>query len=148
MHPTSTHALLRSTFTTGCLSIFYPAVWFASLGPIKPLFDTAATPELLLALRFAGGLLLFMAPVLFVVRWNKINGKAGALGMWMAAANTAYIALSMDAFTFVPRAWWLFVVVFFCAGLHLAFNANEMLTVKDLEEKAAKKKAKAKAKGN
>jgi len=69
----------------------------------------------LAAAQFAGGVLMFMAPVLFVVRWNTINGKAGALGCWIAAANSAAIALKMDSNVFVPRGWC--VLCSFCCWL-------------------------------
>ena len=46
--------------------------------PLKPLLDGEPSTATTSVIRFAGGLLVFMAFVLFVVRWNKINGKAGA----------------------------------------------------------------------
>ena len=131
------------TATTGLASMLAPQLYFMSVGPLKPMFDAEPTPELLAAIRFAGGLLMFMAPVLFVVRWNVLNGKAGALGMIIAAANTAMVALSMDGFAFVLRGWYLFVVMFLLAARHLAFNANPMLTSADLLEKERKRAAKA-----
>ena len=126
-------------------SMLAPQLYFMSVGPLKPMFDAEPTPELLAAIRFAGGLLMFMAPVLFVVRWNVLNGKAGALGMIIAAANTAMVALSMDGFAFVLRGWYLFVVMFLLAARHLAFNANPMLTSADLLEKERKRAEKADA---
>ena len=77
-----------------------------------------------------------------------LNGKAGALGMIIAAANTAMVALSMDGFAFVLRGWYLFVVMFLLAARHLAFNANPMLTSADLLEKERKRAEKAAAKAS
>ena len=126
---------------TGLTSIFAPHLWFTSFGPIKPMLNIQS-PEAVLAVRFAGGLLMFMALALFAVRWNVVNGKAGALGMWLAAANTASLAFEMDG-QFVPRGWYLLAAFFGLVGLHLAFNANPMLTAAMLKDKEA---AKAKAK--
>ena len=71
---------------------------------------------------------MLVAPVLFVVRWNTLNGKAAALGMFIAAGNTAMLVLRKDDFAFVLRGWYLFVAMFVLAGVHLACNANPMLT--------------------
>ena len=46
-------------------------------GPLQPMLPGESSPAALAAIRFAGGLLLFMAPTLYVTRWNKLNGKAG-----------------------------------------------------------------------
>ena len=78
---------------------------------------------------------MLFAPVLFVVRWNKLNGKAAALGLFIAAGNTVIMVLRKDDFAFVLRGWYLFVVMFVLAGMHLAFNANPMLTSAMLLEK-------------
>ena len=142
---------------TGIASIFAPyELFYLGLGPysgdlqflngtvLKPMFDSPATPEALALIRFAGGLLMFMGVVLYTVRWNKINGKAGATGCWIAAANAAHIALSMDDYVFVLRGWYLFSTFLVLAGLHLAFNANPMLTSAILRER---EKARAARKG-
>lgn len=129
---------------TGLASIFAPNLWFSSFGPLKPMFDGRATVETLAAARFAGGLLFVLFPTLYVVRWNTLNGKAAALGFTGAAINTAHMALSKDNFTFVPSGWWVFVAAFVVSALHLAFNANPMLTSAMLREKEAARAAKAK----
>jgi urea transporter len=85
---------------------------------------------------------MFMAPVLFVVRWNVVNGKAAALGCTIAAINSASIALKMDNYAFVLRGWYAFSAAFLLAALHLAFNANPMLTAAVLAEKEKAKAAK------
>ena len=85
---------------------------------------------------------MFMAPTLFVVRWNVINGKAGALGFLIAAINSACIALKVDNYSFVARGWYVFTAAFFMAAVHLAFNANPMLTAAALAEKEKAKAAK------
>jgi len=130
-------------FATGMTSIFAPQAWFASVGPLQPMFDSPSTPELLALIQFAGGLFMFMAPVLFVVRWNKLNGKAGALGCILAAGNAVSVALRMDGYVFVPRGWYLLAVFLVLSALHLAFNANPLLTSAMLLEKEQKKAAKA-----
>merc|ERR1712146_469720 len=133
----------------GSLFVLAPWVCFESAGPIQPMFaGEVATPATLAAIRFAGGLLMFMAPVLYVVRWNVLNGKAGALGCAIASANMVSIALALDGNTFVLRGWYVFAIFLLLAAVHLAFNANPMLTSAMLLEKekakAAKKAAKAK----
>ena len=92
---------------------------------------------------------MLVAPVLFVVRWNTLNGKAAALGMFIAAGNTAMLGLRKDDFAFVLRGWYLFVAMFVLAGVHLACNANPMLTSAMLleKEKARAERAAGKAKG-
>merc|ERR1719198_565794 len=135
----------KAAFTcaaTGAISMFAPSLWYAGYGPLKPMFDAAPTPEALAAIRFAGGLLFFMAPVLFVVRWNVINGKAGALGCTIAAVNCVVIALGMDEYAFVLRGWYLFALFLLIAAAHLALNANPMLTSAMLLEKEKAKAAK------
>lgn len=133
------------TFVTGTISMIAPWLWFASIGPVEPMFKGESTDEALYAVQFSGGLLNFMAPTLFVVRWNALNGKAAALGCWTVAANTLLLTLRMDGFAFVLRGWYLFVVMFAYAGYHLAFKANPMLTSAMLLEKEKEKAAKATA---
>lgn len=128
-------------FSTGVTSIVAPWLWYQKLGPLLPFFDGVATAETTAVIQFVGGLLLFMAPVLFVNRWNTINGKAGGLGCFIASINSAAIAWGMDG-ALVPRGWHVFSVMFFLAALHLAFNANPMLTSSMLAEKEKKKKSK------
>ncbi len=135
---------------TGTTSITAPSLWFASLGPLKPMFDLAPAPSAaegveavmsapppaaLAAVQFAGGLLLLLAPILFMVRWNVLNGKGAAFGFTMAAVNSVSIALAMDSFLFVPRGWYVLATFFMATAYHLAFNANPMLTSAMLLEK-------------
>ena len=57
-------------------------------------------------------MLLYVGFTLFVVRWNKVNGKAGGLGCFAISAtsfsvgrglsNLATAPLSMCAFPFLP----------------------------------------------
>jgi hypothetical protein len=142
----------------GAASIRSPELWFTSYGPLKPMFDIepdrTPPPAARFAVQFAGGLLLLLAPILYVVRWNKLNGKAAAFGFLMAAFNSVAIALNMDydvkgdVYTFVPRGWYVLAALFVSTAFHLAFNANPMLTSAMLlgEEKArAEKLAKKKA---
>ena len=110
------------------------------------MFDDPPNPALLAAVRFCGGLLMFMFPVLFMVRWNKLNGKGGALGCVIASANAVSIALTLDDYQFKLRQWYVFAGMMFLAALHLAFNANPMLTSAMLLEKEKARAAKAKAK--
>lgn len=99
--------------------------------------DVAATPELTTAVRCIGGLLLMFAPVLFVVRWNKINGKAGMLGCFFASATFGAAGNAHGP------GFFAFAAAFLVEGLHLGFNANPMLTSAMLLEKEKKKAAKA-----
>ena len=124
----------------GFASIFAPQhVWFGSIGPLKAMLEGEATATALALGRFAGGPFFFMALTLFVVRWNTINGKAGAIGCVVAALNSIYIALSMDSFSFVPRGWYVLAAFHLATAYHLAFNANPMLTSAMLAEKEAAK---------
>lgn len=128
----------------GVASMLSPDLWFTAYGPLKPMFENEPDRTARFAVQFAGGLLLLLAPILFVVRWNKLNGKAAALGFLMAALNSVAIALKMDNYTFVPRGWYVLAVLFVATAFHLALNANPMLTSAMLleQEKAeAKKKA-------
>ena len=134
----------------GLGSIFAPSsLWYSSFGPVQPFFKTEATPETLSLIQAVGGLLMFFFPVLFVNRWNTVNGKAGMLGMFIASGTFAKVGLSIDGGEFVLRGWYIFSLAFLIAGLHLGFNANPMWTSETLrkkeEEKAAKKAANKKA---
>eukprot|EP00322_Chrysochromulina_rotalis_P026131 CAMPEP_0115847972 /NCGR_PEP_ID=MMETSP0287-20121206/10670_1 /TAXON_ID=412157 /ORGANISM="Chrysochromulina rotalis, Strain UIO044" /LENGTH=152 /DNA_ID=CAMNT_0003301847 /DNA_START=51 /DNA_END=509 /DNA_ORIENTATION=+ len=134
--------------SSGASMVFAPQIWFGQIGPLKPMFEPPMTHGMLHAVRFAGGLLMLLAPVLFVVRWNVLNGKAAALGFTIAAANCVYISLDMDNYEFVLRAWYLFAIFFLITALHMAFNANPMLTSDMLLEKEKAKAEKEKAKAN
>jgi hypothetical protein len=127
---------------TGVTAIAAPNYFFTELGPIKPFFDGEATAQSLALLKFAGGLLIFMGIVLFVNRWNTLNGKAGGLGCLVAAINSAHIAWTMDGEKFVPRGWYAFSAIFLIAFLHLSFNANPIHTWQSLKEKEDNKKKK------
>ncbi|KAH8054081.1 hypothetical protein JL721_10577 [Aureococcus anophagefferens] len=126
----------RAGAVTGTASLVAPRqMWFPHFFPVEP------TTELVAAVRCIGGLLLMMFPILFVNRWNTINGKARA-GVWIAATTFASVGMSLhgqpkNGFTVVAAA---FVV----EGLHLAFNANPMLTSAMLLEKEKAKAAKSK----
>ena len=86
----------------GGASMFAPELWFKEYGSLKPMFDGPSSPEALALIRFAGGLLMFMAPVLYVVRWNTLNGKACALGLLIIAGNTAHVSWkSLKPWSFV-----------------------------------------------
>merc|ERR1711871_290147 len=119
--------------------------WFTGIGPVKPFFDSAASPETLTVIRFVGGLFMYFAFTLFVVRWNTINGKAAAIGYTIAAINTVSIAYALDG-GFVLRSWHLMAAIMMLIASHLAFNANPMLTSAMLAEKEKKKAAEQAAK--
>jgi hypothetical protein len=133
-----------SCLGAGLASIFAPQIFTQEFGPVKPFFDSASA-ETNVVLQFAGGLLIFMALVLFVVRWNTLNGKAGGLGCFIAAANSVSISWKMDG-AFVLRGWYIFGIIFFLAGLHLCFNANPQWTSETLAKKEAERAAKKAAK--
>ena len=134
----------------GVASMLSPDLWFTAYGPLKPMFENEPDRTARFAVQFAGGLLLLLAPILFVVRWNKLNGKAAAFGFLMAALNSVAIALNMDydatgdVYTFVPRGWYVLAALFVATAFHLALNANPMLTsAMLLEQEKAKAKKKA-----
>jgi hypothetical protein len=43
------------------------------------------------AFEVIGALLVCLGIILYVNRWNTLNGKAGALGCWLVGAMTAKI---------------------------------------------------------
>ena len=90
---------------TSVAVLSYPKLFYMGAGPLKPMFDGEPTEDALAAIQFAAGPMFFMGPVLFVVRWNTLNGKAAATGTLVMAINTALIALRMDGFEFVLRGW-------------------------------------------
>ena len=65
----------------------------------------AAAPATQAAIRAAGAAYLFAGLACYIVRWNKVNAVAATIGCAAGAATSAYIALSMDAFSFVPRPY-------------------------------------------
>ncbi len=125
----------------GIATLAKPALWHSPLGMLNavPTGDTAV------AVRMCGGLFLFMFPVLFVVRWNKINGKAGALGCCIVAATAIANAAGAAGGLAKASGWHAVAAIMGVSALHLAFNANPMETPeslqKKIDEKAAKKKA-------
>ncbi|GMH88755.1 hypothetical protein TL16_g11250 [Triparma laevis f. inornata] len=132
---------------TGLAMIFAPQLFFSSFGPVEPFFDGSfvAGSEVATALRFTGGTLLFMGMVLYVNRWNTLNGKAGGLGTLIIAVNSALIGWEMDG-GFKLRGWHVVSALYLIATAHLMFNANPMWTSATLaakeKERAAKKAAK------
>jgi len=138
-------------FMAGLGTMIAPQLWFTAVGPMKPLLDPPSDDAIppasaLAAVRFGGGLLVLMAPILFMVRWNVLNGKGAGLGFLIAAANSASIGLSMDDYTPTLRPWYLLAAFFVMTALHLAFNANPMLTSAMLLEKEKAKAEKEKSK--
>lgn len=130
---------------TGGISVFSPQRWFEEIGPLKPMLDAEArSAQSEAVVRFVGGLLLFMACVLYVVRWNTINGKAAALGCVIIAGQAVSVARSLERN--IASGWYVFAVGFFLLAVHLAINANPMLTSAMLLEKEKARAARAKAK--
>merc|ERR1712187_312372 len=120
---------------------YYPElVFYSPLGTIKPFFDGPSTPETLTMARFMGGLFLFLSFALFTVRWNSMNGKLTGFGLILAAINTVSLTMGMDNNEFVLRTSHLMALYFVLTALHLAFNANPMLTAAMLAEKEKAKK--------
>ncbi len=83
-----------------------------------------------------------------MVRWNKINGKGGAVGCFVVACTCVYQALRKDAarfnLVFKLSGWYLLAVLFLVTAIHLAFFANPLETSASLklkEDKAAAAKA-------
>lgn len=132
----------------GMGSIFRPEeVYTFQVEPyVKPLLNAAPSQETTAVIQFSGGLLMFVGFVCYVNRWNTLNGKAGALGLWIAAATSVLISYKIDGDFSVDliRVWHVIAAMFTAGGAHLAFNANPMWTSKSLavreKERAAKKK--------
>ena len=103
----------------GLGSIFAPAaVWTFSAGPLKPMLEGAATEGTLGAIRLAGAAFVFVGLTSFGVRWNKTNGGTATAGCAAIALASAYNALTMDKFAFVPRTWWFLAAVFSVGAYH------------------------------
>lgn len=126
----------------GLAAIWAPQVFTQTFGPVKPFFDGPLTNETTVLLSFMGSLLVCIGIVLFVNRWNTVNGKAGGVGLVIAAANAALIAYRQDKGQFVFRGWHIFSIMFILAALHLSFNANPLWTSETLLAAEKKKKAK------
>jgi len=80
---------------TGIVSIFYPQAWFMGVGPLRPFFDADVSPVGLALVQIIGGLLMLMAPIFFVVRWNTLNGKAAMLGCFTASTTFTVVGLKV-----------------------------------------------------
>ena len=120
-------------FATGTATLVRPGLWFSGL-----FFDVPSpAAEAVAAVRCVGGLLLALFPIFFVVRWNTVNGKAGALGCMIAAATFGATGAAHGP------GFYAFAAAFVVEALHLAFNANPMLTSAMLLEKERAKAAKA-----
>ena len=120
---------------SGLIATFTPDLWTKDIGPFKAFFDKAHGVDHL-AMSFVGSILIFMGLVLFTVRWNKINGKAAALGTMIIATNSAAIAWRMDG-RLVLRGWHIVSAIFLAATMHLAFFANPNYTAEMLQKKEA-----------
>ncbi len=137
-----------SCLAFGLASIFKPSLWYEKLGPVEPMFTSKATPDALVAIRFVGAVLMFCAVVLYVNRWNRVNGAAGAIGCLTIAGNAIHIALAMDKYTFVLRGWYVFAAAMVITALHLLINPNPTWTSALLAEEEKKKAAKKAGKAN
>mmetsp|Transcript_38930 Transcript_38930/g.47138 ORF Transcript_38930/g.47138 Transcript_38930/m.47138 type:complete len:140 (-) Transcript_38930:838-1257(-) len=121
----------------GIQQTFYPHLCFKTYHPsVKPFFDTDINREMEVMIRFCGTFLLIIGCMLFTVRWNTINGKLSGLACVGAAVNAAYCTyVVLDAEEFVPRPFYIYVVVLAITGLHLMFNANPVIKAADGKKK-------------
>lgn len=125
-----------SSLVFGLGSIFAPAAVAAlSAGPIKPLVDGAASEATLAAMRLAGAAFVFVGTTSFGVRWNTVNHFSAAAGCAAISLVSAFNALSMDKYAFVPRPWWLLAAIHAVGAYHFYANPNPMLTSADLKKK-------------
>ena len=73
--------------------MFYPALYFQDLGPVKASFSTKQPhrAELEDLLSFCGGLLLTVGMIFSGVKWNPVNGKMAGIGCFVSAALALYV---------------------------------------------------------
>ena len=103
----------------GLGSIFAPAALYSfSAGPLKPMVEGAVTEAAASAMRLAGAAFIFVGTTSFGVRWNTVNHVTAMVGCAAISATSAYNALAMDKFAFVPRPWWLLAAVYGVGAYH------------------------------
>ena len=136
-------------FATGMIAYFKPDIYFNKIEvggfTMEPMFDSSPTPEMLSLVAILGSFLTLCFLTFYIVRWNTMNGKAAALGLFTMATTFAYQAYKLDGGKFVFRQQYVFALMFYLATIHFWFFANPRwtsVTLKAREEKIAAKKAK------
>ena len=135
-------------FATGMIAFFKPDIYFNKIEvggfTMEPMFDSSPTPEMLSLVAILGSFLTLCCLTFYIVRWNTMNGKAAALGLFTMATTFAYQAYKLDG-KFVFRQQYVFALMFYLATVHFWFFANPRwtsVTLKAHEDKKAAKKAK------
>ena len=78
----------------------------------------------------------------YVVRWNRVNSVAAAVGCFIVLANSISIALAMDKNLFVFRGWYVIAVIAAIGVYHFIVNPNPVLTSAMLLQQEKDKEAK------
>lgn len=120
-------------------ALYDATLFYKPLGPLLPFFDGEPSPDGVTALQFLGSVLMFLWLVLFVNRWNPVNGPVASLATAGISAKSALIGYGMDSGELKLRPWYVVSAVMALATLHLMFNHNPMMTSKMLAEKEAKR---------
>jgi len=133
--------------TFGIASMYKPELWWKSIGPIQALLTGTPTADAEKAVRMAGGLLLLIGFVFYVVRWNTVSGRyAAGPACVICALNAMSIAATSNGGIRTASGWHLYASLMLLSAMHFMLNPNPVWTSKTLkkheDEKAAKKAAK------
>ena len=131
-----------SSLIFGLASIFYPSLWAMPVLAVQPLLTGPLTPSTLVAIQASGGGFAFMGLACYVVRWNRVNSAAAAVGCFIVLANSISIALAMDKNLFVFRGWYVIAVIAAIGVYHFIVNPNPVLTSAMLLQQEKDKEAK------
>mmetsp|Transcript_7576 Transcript_7576/g.13643 ORF Transcript_7576/g.13643 Transcript_7576/m.13643 type:complete len:156 (-) Transcript_7576:63-530(-) len=136
----------------GLSMLFYPSIFYDDIGPFAPFFEPnpfCPGSDVSSLLRLTGSTFLFMGIVLYVNRWNTLNGKAGGLGTFIISVNSYLVSRDLDdnaGVDFRLRLWHVISAVYFMATIHLCFFANPMWTSETLKAKEVEREKKKAAK--
>merc|ERR1719237_1070558 len=116
-----------SLLALGAHLVFKPTL---ALGIIKPIVTASSPPEVALAYNFLGGIFILLGLTLFNVRWNSVH-KLVALGFASNGIFFTYAGYTLaGGFHVFANPFFLYGLVLFLAGYHVAFRANK--TYKEL----------------
>merc|ERR1719453_1465457 len=86
------------------IAFFKPDIYFNKIEvggfTMEPMFDSSPTPEMLSLVAILGSFLTLCCLTFYIVRWNTMNGKAAALGLFTMAttfANPRWTSVTLKA---------------------------------------------------
>ena len=101
---------------------FKPTV---GLGPIKPIVTASSSPEAVAGFRLFGAVLMLLGAALFNVRWNTVH-KLVAIFFVFSAFFAIYLGYTLaGAFEFTANPLFLYGILLFSSGFHIAFRCNK-----------------------